>query len=415
MFRRSTIQSLVILLVLALIAQAALLALLSALLLVTAGVAWLWNRYALARVEFERTFSTQRAFPGDTVELAITITNRKPLPLTQIEVRDRIPAGLHIDSDDIAFDNEDRQAIQRATSMRWYERVTWRYSVVCQKRGTYRIGPAQLDSGDPFGFYRAARDMPPGESLIVYPSLLPLHELGLPARNPLGTLRARTLIRDPLLTIGVRDYHPDDPIKDVHWAATARTGVLQTRIYEPTTARELAIILDLDSFEQYWRGVDDTQIERLISAAATVAKTGLAEGYAVGMYVNGSPAQFEQLVRLPPGRSPAQLERIMETLARLTPYSVTQAARVLRMAAADLRGGTILLLISSIQPRTSVAEMARLRERGRSVAWLYLGEDAPPNLPGVTIYHAPPVNDWQRNSKHNEQPQDHRSWVDKPD
>ncbi|MBC8160295.1 MAG: DUF58 domain-containing protein [Roseiflexaceae bacterium] len=396
MFRRSTIQLLVLLLVLALATRATLLALFSVLLLLTAGVAWLWNRYALARVEYTRAFSTTRAFPGDQVELTVTLTNRKPLPLPQISLRDSLPNGIEIDSDDVRFDQHDRQALQRSTSMRWYERITWRYQATCLRRGAYRVGPAQLDGGDPFGFFRTTADVPRGESLIVYPLPLPLAELGLPARNPLGALRAHTLIRDPLLTVGVRDYHPDDPIRDVHWGATARTGSLQTRIYEPTTARELAIVLDLDSFEQYWQGVDENQTERLISAAATLAKLGLEGGYAVGLFVNGAPAQFEQLVRLPPGRNPAQLGRIMETLARLTPYSVTQVARVLRMAAADLPWGATILLVSAIQPRASLAELARLRERGRAVAWLYLGEDAAPKLPGVPVHHAPPVGDWRR-------------------
>lgn len=395
MFRRSTIQSLVVLFVLALVLRVTLLALLSVLLLVTAGVAWLWNRYALARLGYERGFSTARAFPGDDVELTIALVNRKPLPLALVDVRDLLPAGLYADDETIKIDRDDRQVLQRTTSLRWYERITWRYTVRCQRRGAYQIGPATVDAGDPFGFYRSTLKIEPTGALVVFPTLLPLEHLGLPARSPIGNLRARQLIRDPLRTIGVRDYRPDDPIKDVHWAATARTGTLQTRIYEPTTARELAVVLDLDSFEQYWQGINEDQIERSISAAATLAKAGLEEGYAVGLYVNGAPAHHESLVRLPPSRNPAQLERIMDTLARLTPYSVTQAARVLRMAAADLPWGATILLVSAVKPQSSRAELARLRERGRAAAWLYLGEDAPPTLPGVPVHHAPPVQDWQ--------------------
>jgi uncharacterized protein (DUF58 family) len=238
-------------------------------------------------------------------------------------------------------------------------------------------------------------DEPARTSLIVYPRLLPLADLGLPPRNPLGELRARQLLRDPLRTVGVRDYHPDDPLRDVHWSATARTGTLQTRVYESTTSREIAIFLDLDSFERYWQGIDDVQVERLISAAATLARAGLDEGFAVGLYVNGAPAEFEHFVRLPPGRSPAQLERIMETLARLTPYSVTPMARMLSATAGDLPWGATLLLLSAIAPEGTRAALLRQREHGRAVAWLYLGEDAPPSVPGVLVRHAPPRDDWR--------------------
>ena len=399
MFRRNTLQSLFLLLVLALIAGQALLVLICVLLLLTAGMTRLWDRWSLVRVTYQRELSQPRAFPDDEVELVIRIANRKPLPLVALSIRDLVPANLQVIGHDGQIDTEGRQVLSRTTSLRWYESVVFRYRLRCTARGAYRLGPAQIEGGDPFGFYRTVHEVADRTSLIVFPRLLPLEELGLPPRHPLGDLRARQLIRDPLRTIGVRDYHPDDPLKHVHWSATARTGALQTRIYEPTTAREVAIFLDLDSFERYWQGIDEEQVERLISATATVAQAGLADGYAIGLYVNGAPFEFEHFVRLPPGRSPAQLERIMETLARLTPYSVTPMARLLRVATADLALGATLLLISAIAPEGTRAALLRQREHGRDVTWLYLGEDAPPVVPGVLVRHAPPLEDWRGNGR----------------
>jgi uncharacterized protein (DUF58 family) len=395
MFRLQTIQALAFITVIALISGQGLLALICILLLMTAGIARLWDRWSLRRLTYTRELSQTRAFPDDEIELAIRISNRKLLPLVALHVRDIVPVKLEIVGHDQRLDTEGRQVINRATSLRWYESVVWRYRLRCHDRGAYRLGPVQLEGGDPFGFYRSMIELPARSSLIVYPRLLPLADLGLPPRNPLGELRARQLIRDPLRTIGVRDYHTDDPLKDVHWSATARTGTLQTRIYEATTSREVAIFLDLDSFERYWQGVDPEQTERLISAAATLAQAGLSEGYAVGLYVNGAPAEFERFVRLPPGRSPAQLALIMETLARLTHYSVTPMARLLRTAAADLPWGATLLLLSAIAPEETRAALLRQRESGRSVAWLYMGEDQPPAVPGVLVKHAPPRGDWR--------------------
>jgi len=397
MFSRNTLQGLVFLLLLSLAVGQGLLALVCALLLLTAGMSWLWDRWSLTRVSYERELSHTRAFPGDEVELAIRITNRKPLPLSRLDIRDHIPAGLGVVGYDLKMDSDGRQLLHRSTSMRWYEGLTWRYQIRCLERGAYRFGPVQIESGDPFGFYRTIHEITQRNSLVVYPRLLPLDELGLPPCHPLGDLRARQLIRDPLRTVGVRDYHPDDPLKDIHWTATARAGALQTRVYETTTALDLAIFLDLDTFERYWEGIDADQVERLISAAATVARAGLEDGYAVGLYVNGAPAEFEQLVRLPPGRSPAQLERIMETLARLTPISITPMARMLRLATGALPWGATLLLISSIASEGTRAALLRQREHGRNVVWLYLGEDKPPQLPGVLVRHAPPRDDWRGN------------------
>jgi hypothetical protein len=89
----------------------------------------------------------------------------------------------------------------------------------------------------------------------------------------------------------------------------------------------------------------------------------------------------------------------METLARLTPYSVTPIARLLRTTTADLPWGATVLLISAIAPEGTRAALLRQRESGRNVAWLYLGEEKPPVVPGVLVRHAPPRTDWRGNGK----------------
>ena len=391
MFQRAAVGALSVVLLLAVVSGQAALALLCALLLVAAGAARLWSRWALARLSYERQLSQGRAFPDDEVELTIRITNRKLLPLASLRVLDRVPAGLQLpNAPTISSGTRQGQLLQRRTSLRWYEGVVWRYTLRCPRRGAYRLGPVELISGDPFGLYASESTVEVYTPLLVYPRLLSLAELGLPASNPLGDTRAQALLRDPMRTIGVRGYAPSDPLKDVHWAATARTGALQTRVYEPTTSRTLAIFLDLDTFEFYYEGIDPEQVERMISAAATLARTGLDDGYAVGLYANGAPAEHEHLARLPAGRSPAQLSLIMETLARLTAYSVTPIARLIGLTGPELHPGSTILLIGCVNSEAVRAALLRQRELGYRVAWLYMGEGEPPRVPGVRVYRARP-------------------------
>lgn len=390
MLQQTTITLLVLLLLVAMAGGQVALALLCLLLLATAGAARLWGRWALARVSYERTLSQQRAFPDDELELTVRVTNRKLLPLASLKLFDRIPVSLElIDTPTSYSGSRHAHLLQRQTSLHWYESVVWRYRLRCTARGAYRIGPVQLVSGDPFGLTTIDGEQAVYSSLLVYPRLLSLAELGLPARNPLGETRAQALLRDPLRTVGVRAYAPSDPLKDVHWAATARTGALQTRVYEETTTRTLAIFLDLDSFEFYYEGIDPALVERMISAAATLARTGLDDGYAVGLYANGAPAEHEQLARVPPGRSPAQLGQIMETLARLTAYSVTPIGRLLSLTVPELNPGATLLLVGCVNSAPIRAAILSQRERGHRVVWLYMGAGEPPRLPGVLVYHAP--------------------------
>ena len=88
MFSRNTLQGLSVLLALALLAGQGLLALICILLLLTAGMTRLWDRWSLVRVSYQRELSQPRAFPDDEVELVIRISNRKPLPLVALAIRD---------------------------------------------------------------------------------------------------------------------------------------------------------------------------------------------------------------------------------------------------------------------------------------------------------------------------------------
>ncbi len=72
----------------------------SLLVLVAMGLAYLWNRCVFTRLSFNRTLNrTQVEFEG-TINMQLTATNRKILPLFGLRVEDTISHGLKLaDSD----------------------------------------------------------------------------------------------------------------------------------------------------------------------------------------------------------------------------------------------------------------------------------------------------------------------------
>jgi hypothetical protein len=107
------------------------------------------------------------------------------------------------------------------------------------------------------------------------------------------------------------------------------------------------------------------------------------------LYVNGAPVEDEHLVRLPPGRSPNQLAQIMETLARLTAYSVLPVARLLRLITTDLHPGATIVLIGAVASEPVQAALLRLHELGFRIVWLFCGDRPPPPIPGVRSHWTP--------------------------
>lgn len=377
---------LVLLLVLALVLRQGLAVLLLGLFLLALGVAALWSHWALRRLSYERKLSTDHGFVGDEIVLTQRVENAKLLSLPSLYIDETLPAPLDYgDLHRIPHARSDRTISRRWTALHPYEAITWTTRIRCTKRGLYSFGPTRLEASDAFGLHVREWELPAQTQLVVYPELIALPDLQLRARQPIGDSRAaRRLITDPSRTVGVRDYHRDDPFKAIHWGATARRGELQTRVYEPTTNLALAIILDLDTFEYYWEGMRYDLIEQMISAAATVATEAVDARISFGLYSNGAPANSGQLVRIPPSRSPTQLARVLDELARLTPYSIVRIADVLARLGPTLDWGATIVLISAVPSEMNQIALLRLA-RGRRLIWLYAGDGPVPNVPGVEV------------------------------
>jgi|SRR5579884_518527 len=363
------------------------LTLLGLLVLITAGVARAWNRVALRGIAYTRALSATRVFPGEVVTLSLCLTNRKLLPVPLLSIEDELTVGLRpLDRDSMPSGNPGHQILRIVTSVRPYERVTWHVRLLCATRGLHTFGPATLRAGDLFGFFANRLRLPAGSTLLVYPRVLPLADLGFPPRRPFGELRvARHLLTDPTRTVGVRDYRPEDPFRAIHWKATARQGTLQVRVHEPTTALQLGVFVNLDTFEHYWEGLDVNATEIAIAVGASIAAWADANRYAVGVYANGIVAGSDQPLRVPPGRDPAQLAHILEGLAKLTPFSTVNFARILRAEAPRFPWGSTFAVVTPLLPEALTAVVADLLAAGHRVVFVPLADCAAPDLRGLIV------------------------------
>ncbi|PLS80926.1 MAG: DUF58 domain-containing protein [Chloroflexi bacterium] len=378
---------LIVLIVFALLLRQGLAVMLLGLPALTLLLAELWSRWALRRIAYERSLSSERALVGDEITLTLRIANRKLLGLPSLVIDELVPDQLDYGAQRLLPHTLlNTKLLRRSTSLRPYEAVSWQIKLRCTKRGLFTFGPAHLTATDAFGLVTRELELAQRTRLLVYPELVKLPNLRLRAQHPVGERRApRQLLTDPARTIGVRDYRRDDPLKAVHWGATARRGELQTRIFEPTTNLDIAIVLNLDTFEHYWEGVRYDQIEYMISVAAAVASEAAGQGLGFGLYTNGAPADQGQLVRIPPDRSPAQLPLVLEVLAKLVPYAVTPFPNVLRRLGPAMTWGTTIVFISAVPSEALQIALLRLQQQRGRIVWLYAGEGAVPHVPGIEV------------------------------
>ena len=171
-----------------------------AVLLVTiVAVSWVWNRLAFFGLLYGRTFSLRRAFVGETVGLKIEAANHKFLPLSWIRIADVFPTDLPLVEGAIIERRDTNQGeLDTFWALRSYEKATRTFLINATRRGYYHFGPTRLETGDLFGLFRSTRRLQNEQVLVVYPKVLPLVALGLPAKEPFGDLRApRFIFRRP--------------------------------------------------------------------------------------------------------------------------------------------------------------------------------------------------------------------------
>ena len=355
------------------------------------AVAQIWERSVFRSVAYRRVLSPRRAFIGETVELTVEIENRKLLPLGWLCVLDHVPAGLTLSA---AAPDASTQVspheLYDVFALRWYERLRKRYHLQCYERGYFRLGPARFVSGDIFGVYQAHAYSRRVDWLIVYPNVYPIEELGLPATDPFGDHKAKQRIfEDPLRTIGVRDYQHDDDFRRIHWKATARRQDLQAKVYESTSSHNVVLFLNIAVLDQPWLGTVPEVLERLISVTASLAKYAIEKRYLVGVEVNASVPNSKQNIKVPPGRSPKQLTRILEALAAVTPIATSSIEHLLTVESPKLPQGSTLVLVTAMVSEPLAATLLHLSQAGRRVVLITLAESLPDELlyERLLVYH----------------------------
>jgi uncharacterized protein (DUF58 family) len=329
----------------------------------------LWTQRTTHRLRIRRRF-VDHAFCGEEVTVGLTVHNADWLPIPWLEVHESLPVQLIAPP----FHHE-------VISLSPRERRQFHYTLHCQRRGYYPIGPLTLQTGDLLGIVRRSQVEIAPEYMIVYPRVVPLQQLGLPTRSPQAALPARSpLFEDPARIMGVRDYQRGDSPRRIHWTATASAGRLLVKRYQPAIARETLICLDLER-EDYGQRQQYTATELAIVIAASIANhIVIREGLPVGLITEGLDPLLNDRARfhLPPRSERTHLMGLLEVLARVQITSATPFAELLRRESVNLSWGATLAVITGGESEALFDTLVYLRRAGFAVA-LILVQPARPS------------------------------------
>ncbi len=342
---------------------------------------------------------------GESLTVTLKFRNTGTIPIGWVLVEEMLP-DFAVRRGRIAVKGPRIQVM----FLRPLQTKTVKLKVTFHARGYYPIGPTLAETGDVFGFYRRHRTLSKPVYVMVLPVIVNLPSYDFASKRPIGEIRlANRLFEDPTRTAGVRPYQLGDPLQRVHWRATARTGVLHSRVYEPTSLAGATILIDFHAAGYPKRG-EPVRSDLAVTTACALAYAVSLLNQQVGLASNGRDAaeriraealdepvetaaqssyetrggardRFElnaDSTRLRPvvvgtRRGFDQFQQIRETLARLELTDGSTFAQMLLEVAPRLpRDATLVAVLPAVSVETAVA-LGMMRRQGFAISAVLIG------------------------------------------
>ncbi|MCG7407906.1 DUF58 domain-containing protein [Paenibacillus sp. ACRRX] len=231
-------------------------------------------------------------------------------------------------------------------------------------RGCYQFSHTVCWTKDLFGLFAYEGAFHAEQSLYVMPQTVPVQS-SKQLKSWRGAFQVEQSMsrqrRESTTLNGIRDYMQGDKLSRIHWNATAKTGALKSKQFEPEGLPQLVLVLDLsiDAYE------DNDRFELAVSILASLAAYSRQQqrrvvivGIHSGMNLwDAETVRYETLA-------------LRQWFASVHPSRVSARERmesswVNRWAThPELRNGGIVAWISGGRHRSQLTNIAALAKRG---------------------------------------------------
>jgi len=221
-------------------------------LILLAAVEYFSRRTDLRKVSVAFSIDSTLTEPGEKVTLRFTVRNESRWPV--------LYAGLMILLDQNLRVCEEKDWMRRhmpsgdsGSRIRYHfyllpgKTYSDKFRIACEKRGAYEVGHYYLQRGDFLGLSPVTDGAYTGLRLVCTAKRCEIPETdtrgGLLGENPIR----RFILEDPCILRGYRKYTGEEPMKQISWIQTAKTGELTVRQNDFIIDRNVAVLFNMES------------------------------------------------------------------------------------------------------------------------------------------------------------------------
>lgn len=215
-----------------------------------------------------------------------------------------------------------------------------------KRRGAYQMGTITLEIHDPLGIYALRRSFPVPLTLTIYPRVSGLEQLQVKASQLQGELPVQNpLFQDGVTLISLKPYQPGDPIKRIHWKASARGRELLVKSFEERG--DTGVYVLLNSTAQGYALDQEHQVEdRLVEIALSLIDYCLKGGLGVTLVYE----QGEGLREIK-GSHSRDYQGFLDGLVSFSPQGKMPFAEVIERVRATIPQGNTLFILTPQLPK----------------------------------------------------------------
>lgn len=271
----------------------------------------LYQRLWAKELSVELTFNQPYVYAGEWTQLSEKIENRKKMPVSPVEVRFRMKKGIQFrETENTSI--SDFVYKRDIYSLVGNQRITRALYMLCQKRGLYTIEDVSTVTYSLLQEKLYENAHKTDAKIYVYAKRTDVSDILRACDNLLGDKESnRKYLEDPFAFASIREYTMQDPMKNINWKASAKTGGLMVNTYTSMQNERMMIYLDIEDSgilkKEHLR-------EDSISVAATLFQKLLNKGTEVGICVNLYD-ENKNVLYLPPSRKKSQRTILEQALA----------------------------------------------------------------------------------------------------
>ena len=327
--------------------------------------------WSLKRLHCSRSLSRTTAFAGESGEMIEVVGNHSPFIIPWLKLESHTSPYLQLGKQD-SLQSLHETFYASLFTLLPYQQIRRTHQLRFLRRGVYELGSAALTSGDFLNIFRFSLSLEDNLQVLVFPKLLDADQIPPMLSQQMGELsRRRQLMEDPFLVRGIRAYQPGDPIRDIHWPATARMGQAQLRLHDYSARTRLLVVLNVQGEDMQWQPrLEDRMAGPMVygfSLAATLCMQALDNGLSAGFAANTSTQDDRETTLLLPSDGGAAGDAILTTLARLQTNRHQHFPHFLKEL--GMHSGLDILILSCYDNGEIRQAMQELEGRGNRVTF----------------------------------------------